>query len=59
MLKLAIETTNAAFEDDPAPECARILRALADFIEYSQTTGGPIFDVNGARVGSFTLKQGR
>jgi hypothetical protein len=58
MLKLAIETTNAAFEGDPAPECARILRAIADALEDG-STGGPIRDVNGNRVGTFTIKRGR
>lgn len=59
MLKLTISTANAAFEGDPAPECARILRALADLIEYGERTDGSLFDVNGNRVGSFTLRQGR
>lgn len=59
MFKLAIETSNAAFEGDPAEECARILRALADALEFGHRTGGPLFDVNGNRVGTFTLKRAR
>jgi hypothetical protein len=56
MLKLAIETTNDAFQDGwTATECARILRELAARLESGET-GGALRDVNGNRVGSFTLK---
>jgi hypothetical protein len=48
---------NAAFEDDPGPECVRILRAIADQIEagrdaYNYQT---IFDANGNDVGRWRL----
>lgn len=59
MLKLAIETTNDAFSGGwAATECARILRDLAERIENGATQG-KLHDVNGNRVGSFTLKQER
>jgi hypothetical protein len=55
MFKLEIETVNAAFDDEPASEIARILRELAGKMEregapargYSWT----LWDVNGNRVG--------
>ena len=49
-IHINIETGNAAFEDAPASEIARILRKLADQFEdgqFSQT----IRDVNGNRCG--------
>lgn len=53
--KLTIETDNAAFQDgEPAFEVARILREVADAMENG-TNEGPVRDVNGNRVGTFTL----
>lgn len=54
MLKLKIATDNAAFEDDPGDECAKILRAVASKLEDGHR-GGVIFDTNGNRVGTWTL----
>ena len=54
MLKLTIETGNAAFDDSAADECARILRAAADALERG-TSGAPLHDINGNRVGRFDL----
>ena len=55
MFKLEIETGNAAFDDAPASEIARILRHLADRLENE---GAPrrgnaftLRDYNGNRVG--------
>ena len=55
MFKLEIETGNAAFDDTPASEIARILRHLAERLE---TNGAPesgdaftLHDYNGNRVG--------
>jgi hypothetical protein len=52
-LTLAIETGNAAFEDYPGPELARILRNLASRLERGDVLDGtrPLFDRNGNRVG--------
>lgn len=55
MLKLTIETGNAAFDDGGAHECARILRAAADALERG-TRGAPLHDYNGNKVGRFDLK---
>jgi hypothetical protein len=52
MLKLFIETGNAAFEDAPATELARILRKLASRIEEGTIDDYvPLFDYNGNKVG--------
>lgn len=55
VFRLIIETENAAFEDAPASEIARILRKLADKLECD---GCPdeddifrLFDINGNRCG--------
>ena len=52
------DTDNAAFENDPSIEAARILRMIADRIE---TQGCPEFyqtihDINGNDVGRYALK---
>ena len=58
---LKIDTDSAAFEGDPSPELARILRGIADHIErggeyeFFQT----ILDVNGNDVGRYALKDYR
>jgi hypothetical protein len=56
MFKLTIRTDNAAFEDDPGAECARILRDVATAIERG-TRGAPLHDINGNQVGRFDLKR--
>jgi hypothetical protein len=48
------ELGNAAFTDDGPGELARILRAVAAQQENG-STGGPVLDANGARVGSWEL----
>lgn len=54
MFKLTIETGNAAFDDCPGAEVARILREAATAIERG-TRGAPLHDINGNRVGRFDL----
>lgn len=57
MFKLEIATDNAAFEDAPARELARMLRDVAKRIEnghLSAVAGGNILDVNGNTCGYFT-----
>lgn len=49
---LTIDTDNAAFDPDPAPEVARILRQTADRVEAGVTSGAAR-DINGNRVGTF------
>ena len=49
-----IQTLNAAFEEDPEQELARVLRKLADDIEGGKREGR-LMDVNGNSVGDFEL----
>jgi hypothetical protein len=55
--KLTIETENAAFDDEPEAEVARILRAVAERLEIAGLTDGACYDVNGNRVGDFKLRR--
>jgi hypothetical protein len=58
MLKLTIECGNAAFEDMPGAECARILRDLADKLEgvgHGRRVSGTCRDHNGNFVGEWSL----
>lgn len=59
MLKLFIETGNAAFEEDPGHEFARILRKLADQLEAGDLNGyRKLFDYNGNAVGECQISEG-
>lgn len=54
---LTIGTDNAAFDEDPAPEVARILAKLVTELEQGSLTGfrgGLLRDVNGNTVGDWT-----
>ena len=56
MFKMEFATDNAAFDDMPATECARILRDIARKIETGERLdGGPIRDINGNRIGHWEL----
>lgn len=57
MMKLFIETENAAFNDAPATELARILRKLADRIEYSPDPYISLRDINGNKVGECQISE--
>ncbi len=57
MLKLFIETDNAAFADQPATELARILRALAKHIERDPARYIVLRDVNGNKVGECSISE--
>lgn len=57
MLKLFIETGNAAFSDEPATELARILRGLAARIERDPESYIVLRDVNGNKVGECTISE--
>lgn len=54
MFKLEFETGNAAFDDMPEIEVARILRQIADRIEgpAGRFYDAPVRDINGNRIGS-------
>ena len=57
MFHLEIDTRNAAFEDDPAAEIARILAATADQVEaygLAEEDSSKIRDLNGNTVGEWT-----
>lgn len=58
MLKLFIETENAAFDDEPATELARILRDLAKRIEHDPAPYIVLRDINGNKVGECTISEG-
>lgn len=56
MFKLEIETDNAAFEDGAELEIARILRNVAERLEYLDgLREGNARDINGNRVGRWEL----
>ena len=50
MFRLDIDCDNAAFEEDPTAEVARILRRLADLLGTRPIY--PLCDLNGNGVGS-------
>lgn len=52
---IVIETGNAAFEEQPATEIGRILRAMADRIELCGVLPVPR-DSNGNKCGSVTIE---
>ena len=52
--RLVIDTDNAAFEDSPTGEIARILRQMADDIEETGDVRNPR-DYNGNQVGTASL----
>lgn len=51
---LTIECDNAAFERDPGPELARILKRCAADLRNGEK-GRKVFDVNGNSVGAWEL----
>lgn len=60
-ITIKIDTNNSAFSDDqepaqyaPGPELARILRKIADHVEWGDATAPlPLLDYNGNRVGLY------
>jgi len=54
--RVEIDTGNAAFDDYPLIEVARILRALAADIEVNDGVPFNLRDVNGNMVGSARLE---
>ena len=51
MVTIKIKTDNAAFQDSPEIEIARILHKLADYVEQGQTGKITLIDLNGNSVG--------
>jgi len=56
-IELTLQTDNAAFENDPGTESARILRTAADWIEQRGESGQShaIKDINGNTVGIISI----
>lgn len=54
---LKIETDNAAFDENHGEEVARILREIADNLNFGNVFGldGTARDINGNTVGEWTL----
>lgn len=50
-INLYIQTENTAFDDKPASEIARILRAYADQLERTGEPSALLRDINGNTVG--------
>jgi hypothetical protein len=57
-LTLKMDMDNAAFEDTPASEAARILRDVAALMEFGEESGN-LRDVNGNKVGTWRVKGGK
>ncbi len=56
-LKVEIKMDNAAFEDGNAQdEAARILLNIVRKLQQGNDTEGTLFDVNGNRVGQWSIK---
>lgn len=60
--RLEFDCDNAAFDDDVpdhgcASECARILRELANRLDQDGTAHANLHDVNGNRIGAWSLAE--
>jgi len=59
LLTITIDTANAAFDPDPAPELARILATIAGRVaDGCRYDDQPIHDANGNRVGAVNYVPG-
>lgn len=52
---IIIDTANAAFDEEPVSEIARILRSMADRIEETGLLPVPL-DINGDKCGSVSVE---
>jgi hypothetical protein len=58
MMKLHVDTGNAAFDDYPATELARILRELAEALEHGDIRHyRRLYDINGNAVGECEISE--
>ena len=55
-IRIEIETGNAAFDDSPTTEIARILRDLAKRFERDGIPPERLRDINGNTVGTVTIE---
>ncbi len=53
--KVTVDMQNAAFDDGPATELSRILKALSKAVQEG-ADGGNVFDLNGNKVGSWEVR---
>lgn len=58
MFTMSILTDNAAFDDEPATEIARILQVVATRMLAGYTEGA-CMDINGNRVGEYGVQENR
>lgn len=54
---IEVEMDNAAFEDYPITELARILESLVHGIKRGFVEHQTLFDINGNTVGSFKIEE--
>ncbi|UGY13757.1 hypothetical protein HAP48_0035075 [Bradyrhizobium septentrionale] len=57
--QLEFDTDNAAFDELPATEIARILRKVADVVVHNGDFDGLVVDMNGNVVGRYSLTKAR
>lgn len=57
MFRCEFSTSNAAFDDAPATEAARILREIARKIERGEAFDGQVRDANGNRIGAWSMDE--
>lgn len=61
-INIRIETDNAAFEDEPATEVARLVKEVAKRLYNCDYPGGggevPLLDINGNTCGYFSVVNG-
>jgi hypothetical protein len=55
MFTMTIDTDNAAFEEDPGFELARLLKLVAHRVEEGERYGS-LYDANGNYVGEYRVK---
>lgn len=57
--QVEFDTDNAAFDEVPASEIARILRRVADVVVQNGDFDGVVVDANGNVVGSYSLTKAK
>lgn len=56
-IQITIKTDSSAFEPEPGPELARILRRVAEMAEnYGPPIGLYLYDINNIEVGKVSSK---
>lgn len=56
MINITVNTDNAAFDENPKAEVARILRSIADKVEAGSEPIS-VRDINGNKVGTFEVSE--